>query len=1154
MDKKYDMSFIQHVLNRGMWVGENVISEKTIMKLKDKFEPYNCEFSSALLKLIDEVIVNAIDHRYRTALTDRLDFNIDEDGVISIRNTGTGIEIKKYKDVWLPEFLFTRERSGTNLSQNEDSIRITGGLNGYGVKLVNIFSKFMEIETINGGKKYKQLFENNMETINEPIITDNDEEEYTKVRFLLDFDEVCKIDKNQSNKDWIATNWEILYDLFLMRVYQTAFFCNICNYCFLPEKKKYDDCHIYLQNNLVPIEQATDYVELFTKDYVNISWRTNGNKYPFPWEIFIGLNDYKESIVISIVNGIWINDGGSHVNYVIKTLINHFNQILKKEMKVNNSPITESIFTSVFVYIGARQFPYSDINFQSQEKNKLILGKTKLNQLKKTYPIENKIIKKIWNLGKDRIYALLFRKNKKVKKTSLSSIKNYQPPQSKKKHKSQDYTLFITEGTTATTPVKSLLILSKDEKLNIEYCGIYILRGVIPNVEKKSILAICKNKVLMNLMAVMGLDFTKKYTSKKEINTLNFQKVVIATDQDKDGLGHICSLLLCFFLKFWPQLVKTNRVVCRLNTPIVRVKVGRKKIPFYSEKLFEEWQKEHKYGSITYYKGLGTHNNKDIKEMAQNIKETILTYQCDKDAIDNYKIYYSSDSNARKCILIKYKDDQYEYDRLLYEKQIIKISDHFLIETEGFQNETNTRRLKSMYDGLVTVLRKVITESKRSLLNSKMKVFQFSACVTQKMAYHHGDASINSAVIKMGQRFYGSNNIPLLLGISNDFGNIDTGRKEFGAPRYLDVKVNKKIINLLFPSDDDHILDYLICDGTQVIEPKTYYPIIPLCIMESICVPGTGWQLKCWARHYKRIFYNIRRKLKGKEPLPLLGHVWLRGRSHIKLVNEGEYEEYCYVDYDIVDDNTIHLSDLPLRTWASKYISRLQKNEDIKTIINKTSMSSIDIEIVFHDGVLQEIINKEGRIFDDPIIEYLELYSKLTKQLNFVDENGHVFSFRSYDEVFNSWYEKRKYYYTLRIHRVIKIYEIKRIFIINKIRFIELNIQVNRVSKKKRYELYKKNELQELNENLLSNFHKYKSVEDLKKAFKTNCSYNYIDNIRIKEMSKKNLSKLKQQLNDIENKIAVYEQGYASVWLDELDKLEKIIDEQWPILWGLEKD
>ena len=172
-----------------MWVFDEE-SQQIVLK--------GIEYVPGLYKLFDEGIVNARDHVVRMIqskaenkkVVSAIETTISADGLITIENDGNGIDVAKHPEngLWIPEMIFGHLRTSTNYDKDEK--RIVGGKNGFGFKLVLIWSTYGRIETVDHtrGLKYVQEFHNNLDTISPPVITKTSSSKpYTKVSFKPDY-------------------------------------------------------------------------------------------------------------------------------------------------------------------------------------------------------------------------------------------------------------------------------------------------------------------------------------------------------------------------------------------------------------------------------------------------------------------------------------------------------------------------------------------------------------------------------------------------------------------------------------------------------------------------------------------------------------------------------------------------------------------------------------------------------------------------------------------------------------------------------------------------------------------------------------------------------------------------------------------------------
>jgi len=192
----------QHILdNPDTYIGsvENINADMWIINDDDtKIIEKNISYIPGLFKLFDEGIVNCRDHVVRmknridnvsdNALpVTHIDISIEADGTITMINDGNGIDVAQKDGIWIPELVFGHLRTSTNY--NKDEKKIVGGKNGFGFKLVLIWSSYGRIETVDHirGLKYVQEYKNNLDDLCSPTITKTKIKPYTKITFKPDY-------------------------------------------------------------------------------------------------------------------------------------------------------------------------------------------------------------------------------------------------------------------------------------------------------------------------------------------------------------------------------------------------------------------------------------------------------------------------------------------------------------------------------------------------------------------------------------------------------------------------------------------------------------------------------------------------------------------------------------------------------------------------------------------------------------------------------------------------------------------------------------------------------------------------------------------------------------------------------------------------------
>src|SRR6185437_8673789 len=608
-----------------------------VLNAESKFVKENISISEALLKAFDEILVNAIDQYIRS-----IEFSIEKGGPvtiivikfnnktgeISIFNDGKGIPIyfMEKVDQYSVQAIISEEFSGSNFDDKENPDRVVGGVNGLGIKLININSAKFEIETVDWKRKlyYRQVCSNNMDIIEKPVVInlnksketkDLDEDQkrpHTTVRFIPDYTQLCQ-ESNESPGNWFSPkNLNKFQKIIEARVYQTAAFISSINYRYEKRTNKYNEqedvkieyrkkAKIYFNDKEIKFKSLSEYAKLFGVEEV-IDFEISGDaiisgkkgeniKTPirFPWTICVGYAPNKELAgqSLSIVNGVFLPKGGSHVNM----LYNQIGGSLKKQIDaiIDDSNVEFKSETAkinalkkMLFMIDVRQIPLPQ--FAGQTKDSITIGAKELNLMKKIYQIPPKISAKIWKMVKDAFEFKILQQD--LEKSSKKRKRIKDPKHEAAEKLGIGSGLFIPEGDSAAKPIRDI-ITSKHSPINRKNHGIFSIQGVPPNAYKKIKKIIINgekkikqdkslqnNEAFQRFSNALNLNYNFKYENTeegdKEFSSLNYGYIIISTDQDLDGVGNICSLIVVYILTFWPDLIKRG-FVKRLQTPLIRI-------------------------------------------------------------------------------------------------------------------------------------------------------------------------------------------------------------------------------------------------------------------------------------------------------------------------------------------------------------------------------------------------------------------------------------------------------------------------------------------------------------------------------------------------------------------------------------------------------
>jgi len=877
-----------------MWVMDQ---EKEVMIQKE------ISFVPGLYKIFDEIMVNAADNKQRDSKMDCLKIDIDaENNKIKIWNNGKGIPVVMHKEqkMYVPTMIFGHLLTSSNYDDSEK--KVTGGRNGYGAKLCNIFSKKFVVETSSKDykKAFKQTWTDNMSKTKEPHIADAKESDYTAVTFYPD---LTKFNMEKLDDDVVA--------LFTRRAYDIA--------------ASSKGVKVFLNGKRLPVKGFKDYVDLFLKD------KTDDNGAPLKtvhevvndrWEI-VATQSEKGFQQVSFVNSIATSKGGRHVDYIADQCVSKLIEVVRKKNKggVNIKPFQVKNHLWIFINCLIENPTFDSQTKENMTKQAKTFGsKCQLSEKFITSVSKSGVVESILSWMKFKAQSQLNKKSG-AKHSKLKGIPKLDDANNAGTKNSKLCTLILTEGDSAKSlAVAGLGVVGRDNY------GVFPLRGKLLNVREASHKQILENAEINNIIKIMGLQFKEKYDDPEKLKFLRYGKIMIMTDQDQDG-SHIKGLLINFVHHFWPSLLKHNFLE-QFITPIVKVSKGKNEKSFYSIPEFEEWKSNtenwHTY-KVKYYKGLGTSTSKEAKEYFQDMvrhrikfhysggeDDSHINLGFSKKKCEERKEWLTNHMEEKKRRLEMGLPDLYLYNK---DTRTVSYSDFINRELILFSNSDLSRSIPSLMDGLKPGQRKVIfTCLKRNIVNKEIKVAQLAGSVAELSAYHHGETSLMGTIINLAQNYIGSNNLNLLQPLGQ-FGTRIHGGKDAASPRYIFTMLSPLAKHVINP-DDAALLNNLY-DDNQKIEPEWYCPIVPMILINGAEGIGTGWSTKIPNYDVRDVVANLKRMLDDEEPLPMLP----KYKDFTGVIEEISQDGTCacHGEISIVDDTTVEITELPVRTWTQNY-------------------------------------------------------------------------------------------------------------------------------------------------------------------------------------------------------------------------------------------
>ena len=1113
----------QHILdNPDTYIGSVEKVETDLWILNDdqtRIVEKNISYIPALFKLFDEGIVNCRDHviRMQQAIQNKvenalpvnyIDISIQDDGTITMMNDGNGIDIAEHPEykIWIPELIFGHLRTSTNYDKTEK--KIVGGKNGFGFKLVLIWSTYGSVETVDHvrGLKYFQEFKNNLDIIEKPKITKCKTKPYTKIVFKPDYARLG-----------IAGLTPDIISLLKKRVYDVAAVTD------KSLKVKYN-------SNLIPVKNFQQYIDMYigasSKDVASSirAYEDSGER----WEYAVALSPTHEFIQVSFVNGIHTAKGGKHVEYILGQITRKLVAYIEKKKKVvvNANSIKEQLIL----------FLRCDIEnpaFDSQTKDFMNTPSAKFGS---TCTVSDKFIEKIAKMGvMDAACALTeVKENKAVKKTDGSKTKSIRgipkliDANWAGTEKSSQCSIIFCEGDSAKAGIVSGL---SSEDRNV--IGVYPMKGKILNVRGEQTKKIAENKEIAEIKKILGLESGRVYKNAEDVaKSLRYGKVMIMCDQDHDG-SHIKGLVINLFQSEWASLVQIPGFIGFMNTPILKARKGTQELVFYNEGEYETWKNANAQGkgwNVKYYKGLGTSTGKEFREYFEKKKTVGFEYK-GKDSDDKIDMVFNKKrADDRKLWLGEYNRESFlnTNDKMVtYEEFINK-------ELIHFSKYDCDRSIPNLMDGLKISLRKILYSAFKKNLTTEIKVAQFSGYVSEHSGYHHGEASLNAAIVGMAQNFVGSNNINLLMP-NGQFGTRLQGGKDSASERYIFTQLNK-ITRHIFPEMDDNILSYLNDDGL-LVEPIFYAPIIPMVLVNGSKGIGTGFSTDIMCYNPSQIIQYIRGKLSGALPGGDIEFVpyyeGFRGTIQ-KVSDEGKY--LFKGKYEKLGVDKIRVTELPVGYWTDdfkEYLESLTESVDkngkkivpvVKEYDDMSKDTSVDFIITLQKGKLAELEANQLDHGCNGVEKQFKLFStNNSTNMHLFDANDKLKKYDRVQDIIDDYFVTRLDLYQKRKDYMVDSLSKELLVLSNKSRYIrELLVGTIDFRNKKKEAV-----IQMLNEK------KYSVMNDDEE-------FKYLTKLPMDSVTEENVERLnKEHADKVSELDYVKTTSTSEMWLKELDVLEK---------------
>ncbi len=564
--------------------------------------------SKGLHHLVYEVVDNSIDEALG-GYCDTIKVIINKDQTVMVEDNGRGIPIDMHQTMKKSalEVVMTVLHAGGKFG-NEGGYKVSGGLHGVGVSVVNALSKWCEVRVRRNGKIYYQRYERGIPVTELQIIGDADATG-TITTFFPD--------------DEIFEDTDFKFKTLSLRLRELAYLNKGLKIILADDREETYKEEVYQYEGGI-----VSFVENLNKnkDTLHVPIYVYKEDKDTSVEIAIQYNDGYQEAIFAFANNIHTHEGGTHLVGFKSALTRALNDYVRKnnlnksnDDNFSGDDIREGITAIISVKLLEPQF-------EGQTKTKL--GNSEIRGIVDSIVFEGlstffeenpkvakQLVDKAYNAARARIAA---KKARELTRRKNALFSNSLPGKladcsSRDPHDSEVY---IVEGESAGGSAKQ----GRDRRFQ----AILPLRGKILNVEKARLNRILNNNEIRALITALGTGIGDEF----DIGKARYHKIIIMTDADVDG-SHIRTLLLTFFYRYMRQLIEEGYIYIA-QPPLYKVKRGKEEVYLYNDRQLNEFlaSDDKSNTSIQRYKGLGEMNPIQLWDTTMNPENrTILKVQ-----------------------------------------------------------------------------------------------------------------------------------------------------------------------------------------------------------------------------------------------------------------------------------------------------------------------------------------------------------------------------------------------------------------------------------------------------------------------------------------------------------------------------------------------
>ncbi len=582
--------------------------------------------------LLWEIIDNSIDEAL-AGYCNRIIVILHEDGSASVEDNGRGIPVEEhpvFKKSAL-EIVMTKLHAGGKFSKK--AYKVSGGLHGVGLSVVNALSEWLEVWVKRNGKVYYQRYERGNPVTPLKVVGEA-KDTGTKIRFKPD-PEIFEVT-------------EFNYEIVSQRLRELAFLNKGIRITLIDERTGKKE-EFYSEDGIKGFVALLNKNKPVLHDIIYFSGEKNG----IMVEVALQFTDTEFETLFAFANNIHTVEGGTHVAGFRAGLTRAINEYGKKHIKkfkpLSGTDVREGLTAVISVKVPEPQF-------EGQTKTKLTNSEVKTVVESLTYsevlrwleehPSEaSKIIEKCLIAMKAREAAKRARELVRKRSELLITLPGKLADCSSKNPEERE--LFIVEGESAGGSAKQ----ARDRRFQ----AVLPIRGKIINVEKAGFLRALKNEEIKAIASAIGAGIGKDF----DISKARYRRIIIMTDADVDG-AHIRTLLLTFFYRYMRPLIEHGYLYIA-QPPLYRVKKGKKTYYVYSDKELKRLLERLGDGAeVQRFKGLGEMNPEQLWETTMDPNRRILIQVTVEDALraeQLFSILMGEDVEARREFIIRHSKE-----------------------------------------------------------------------------------------------------------------------------------------------------------------------------------------------------------------------------------------------------------------------------------------------------------------------------------------------------------------------------------------------------------------------------------------------------------------------------------------------------------------